>query len=280
MSKAAVLKNNDFDPAFDIGLMTGAARSAAAGLRADFAALDTLVIDEKGPGDFVSRADRKAEETVVGILSAARPDWGFLGEEGTDRRGNDARFRWIIDPLDGTNNFVHGLPHWCVTIALERDGDIVAGVTYSPLLDEMFHAYKGGGVFLNGQPLKRMARKDLKNALIDVDPGHARRDAAQFAQFSKVVAAAEKHCAAVRIEGAGALDLCYLAAGRFDVMFHAGGAKPWDIAAGFLYAREQGLIVTTPEGKPAGIDNGLFLAAAPAMHKAFSELIEWPHVPN
>lgn len=255
--------------------MTGAARQASIALLADFRALESLPVDEKGPGDFVSRADRKSEETIVGILSAARPDWGFLGEEGTDRRGNDPRFRWIIDPLDGTNNFVHGLPHWCITIALERDGDIVAGATYDPLLDEMFHGIKDGGVFLNGAPLKRIGRKGLKNALINIDPGHARRDAAQFAQLGKAVLAAEQHGAAVRVAGAGALDLCYLAAGRFDVLFHAGGAKPWDIAAGFLFVRELGLIVTTPEGAPAGIENGLFLAAEPALHKAFSELIEW-----
>lgn len=269
------MKNKDFDPVFDVNLMTGAARTAAAALKADFAALENLTVDEKGPGDFVSRADRKSEETIVGILSDARPDWGFLGEEGTDRQGNDPRFRWIIDPLDGTNNFVHGLPHWCITIALERDGEIVAGATYDPLLDEMFHGVLGGGVFLNGLPLKRMTRKGIKNALVNIDPGHARRDAAQFAQFGKVVLAAEQHGAAVRVAGAGALDLCYLAAGRFDALFHAGGAKPWDIAAGFMFCREQGLIATTPEGDTASIHNGLFLAAEPALHKAFSELIEW-----
>ena len=170
------MKNKDFDPVFDVNLMTGAARTAAAALKADFAALENLTVDEKGPGDFVSRADRKSEETIVGILSDARPDWGFLGEEGTDRQGNDPRFRWIIDPLDGTNNFVHGLPHWCITIALERDGEIVAGATYDPLLDEMFHGVLGGGVFLNGLPLKRMTRKGIKNALVNIDPGHARRN--------------------------------------------------------------------------------------------------------
>lgn len=269
------MRNNDFDPGFDLDLMTGAARTAAAALKADFAALDTLAVDEKGPGDFVSQADRKSEATIVALLSDARPDWGFLGEEGTDRQGNDPRFRWIIDPLDGTNNFVHGLPHWCVTIALERDGEIVAGATYDPLLDEMFHGYAGGGVFLNGKPLKRMARKGLKNALINIDPGHSRRDTAQFAQFGTAVLAAEAQGAAVRVAGAGALDLCYLAAGRFDVLFHAGGAKPWDIAAGFLFLREMGLVVTTPGGTHATIQDGLFLAAEPALHQAFSELIEW-----
>lgn len=269
------MKNNDFDPDFDIGLMTGAARTAAAALKADFAALENLIVDEKGPGDFVSRADRTSEETIVGILSAARPDWGFLGEEGTDRTGNDPRFRWIIDPLDGTNNFVHGLPHWCITIALERDGEIIAGATYDPLLDEMFHGFAGGGVYLNGAPIKRRVRSGIKNALINIDPGHARRDAAQFAEFGKVVLAAEQHGAAVRVAGAGALDLCYLAAGRFDVLFHAGGAKPWDIAAGFLFVRELGLIATTREGTAASIYNGLFLAADSALHRSFSELIEW-----
>jgi myo-inositol-1(or 4)-monophosphatase len=253
--------------------MQGAVMAAAASLLADFAALKQLDIRSKGPGDFVSQADTKAEGIIVGSLRDAYPDWGFLGEEGTAITGKDARYRWIIDPLDGTNNFIHGFPHWCVTVALEKDGVIIAGMTYDPLLKELYYAEQGKGAFMNGAALSISARSDMKDALVLVDPGHARRDDAWFSAFMTAVAAGEQQAAAVRIGGSGALDLCYLAAGRFDVMYHAGGAKPWDIAAGFLFLREVGGIVTDMALSPIDHMEGRFLAAKPSFHAEFAKLL-------
>ncbi len=215
-------------------VMARAIEKSARSLVRDFNEVEKLQISVKGPGDFVSKADNRSEEILLESLTKDRPEWGFMGEEGTDIKGKDARYRWIVDPLDGTNNFLHGLPHWCVTVALEKDGEIVAGMTFDPIRQEMFRAEKGGGAFMNNTRLRVSGRKELKDALIHIDAGYARKDPKKYELFSHAVNQSGLHASSVRVMGAGALDLCYVAAGRFDVMLHCGLAKHWDIAAVFL----------------------------------------------
>lgn len=254
-------------------VMARAIEKAARSLVRDFNEVEKLQISVKGPGDFVSKADKRSEQILLESLSKDRPDWGFMGEEGTDQKGKDERYRWIVDPLDGTNNFLHGVPHWCITVALEKDGEIVAGMTFDPIRQEMFRVEKGGGAFMNNTRLRISGRKELKDALVVVDAGYSRKVDSEYEFYQKIISLTERNTSAARTFGAGALDLCYVAAGRADIMIHAGGAKPWDVAAGFLMVREAAGIVTDLSHKPAGVMNGQFLAGSPVLHAKYAELI-------
>src|SRR6266568_1546136 len=197
-----------------INVMTAAALKASRGLKRDFGEVEQLQVSMKGPGDFVSNADLKAEKLVRGELSKARPGYGFLIEESGESRGSDARHRWIVDPLDGTTNFLHGIPHFAISIALERDGEIVAGVVYDPTRDEMFWAEKGAGAYVNEHRLRVSARRGLGDAVIGTGmPFGARADAGTYIA---TLAAITRATAGIRRTGSAALDLAYVAAGRFD----------------------------------------------------------------
>jgi myo-inositol-1(or 4)-monophosphatase len=234
-----------------ITVMIRAAFAAAKGLKRDFGEVEHLQVSEKGPGDFVSRADHQAERTLRAELLRTRPEYGFLGEEGTNEKG-DGRNRWIVDPLDGTTNFLHGVPHFAISIGLERDGEIVAGVIYQPVSDELFWTEKGNGAFVDtpnsrSRRLRVSGRKDAERALIGTGIPHIGKG--DHAMYHAKLAAVTGHTAGVRRWGAAALDLAFVAAGRFDAFFEFGLA-PWDVAAGALMVREAGGMISDIAGLP------------------------------
>ena len=227
--------------------MIGAARKAGRKLARDFGEVAELQVSKKGPADFVSAADTKAEEVLVEELTKARPGYGFLAEERGVVEGTDKTHTWIIDPLDGTTNFLHGLPHFAINIALEREGAVVAAVTFNPANNELFWAEKGRGAFLNDKRLRVSARSHLIDSLLATGipfagrPGHA--------QFLKELHQMTQRVAGVRRFGSAALDLAYVAAGRFDGYWER-GLQPWDIAAGGLLVLEAGGTVVNADGGP------------------------------
>ena len=221
-----------------LNVMVQAAFKAGKSLARDFGEVQNLQVSLKGPGDYVSQADRKAEKLIREELLKARPTYGFLGEEGEEIVGTDGAHRWIVDPLDGTTNFLHGIPHFAISIGLEREGVLVAGVIYNPASDELFTAEKGKGAFLNDKRRLRVAaRKSLADAVVVTGiphrgrPGHPR-----FLDEMKTVM---MEVAGLRRSGSAALDLAYVAAGRIDGYFEI-GLYPWDMAAGCLLVREAG----------------------------------------
>ena len=224
----------------NLNVMIQAARKAARRLVRDFNEVENLQVSVKGVGDFVSNADRRAEETIRDVLMEARPNYGFLGEEGTAIEGKDPTRRWIVDPLDGTTNFLHGLPHWAVSIALEHKGDIVAGVVYDPAKDEMFTAEKGEGAWLNDRRIRVSARRDLTQMLFCTGFPFGGRPG--LPKTLKAVSHVLPGTSGIRRMGAASLDLAYVAAGRFDGFWEI-GLNPWDIAAGMILVREAGGLV-------------------------------------
>jgi myo-inositol-1(or 4)-monophosphatase len=220
-----------------INVMVAAARKAARNLRRDFGEVEKLQVSLKGPANFVSAADHRAEETVRAELARARPGYGFLGEEGGRQEGSDKTHCWIVDPLDGTTNFLHGIPHFAISIALEREGVIVAGIVYNPLNEELFVAERGKGAFLNDQRLRVAARQRLSEAVIACGLPHLGRG--DLAQFRKEFAVVQDKVAGLRRFGAATLDLGWVAAGRLDAYWER-NLSAWDIAAGLLLVREAG----------------------------------------
>ena len=217
-------------------VMERAARKAARGLVHDFGEIENLQVSVKGPADFVSTADLQAERTLKAELGKARPEFGFLMEE-TGAVAGDGRHRWIVDPLDGTTNFLHGIPHFAISIGVEREGEIIAGVVYDPMRDEMFYAEKGFGAFVNDRRLRVSARQQLGDAVIGT--GIPYRERGDHPEYLKLLAQVMATTAGVRRMGAASLDLAYVAAGRFDGFFEI-GLSPWDVAAGMLLVREAG----------------------------------------
>jgi myo-inositol-1(or 4)-monophosphatase len=246
-----------------INVMVRAAEKAGRALVRDFGEVEQLQVSRKGPADFVSTADRKAEKTLREELQKARPEFGFLMEETGESEGKDKSARWIVDPLDGTTNFLHGLPHWAISVALEKNGEIVAGVVYEPVHDEMFWAEKGQGAYLNHQRLRVSERRNLGDALIATGmpfkgrPGHAAFLAEAEAVMTEV--------AGIRRWGAASLDLAYVAAGRFDGYWER-NLNPWDIAAGMLLVTEAGGFVGEIGGGRNVVYGTSILAANAHLH--------------
>ena len=249
-------------------VMIDAARKAGRGLARDFGELGELQVSKKGTGDYVSAADLKAEQVLVEELNKARPGYGVLAEERGLVEGSDKTHTWIIDPLDGTTNFLHAIPHFAINIALQREGVIVAGVTYNPATGDIFWSEKGKGTFLNDKRLRVAARRDLTESLLATGipfvgkPGHA--------AFLKELHQITQRVSGVRRYGSAALDLAWVAAGRFDGFWER-NLKPWDIAAGILMVTEAG-------GKVSGIDpdedileTGNILAANLELHPLILE---------
>jgi myo-inositol-1(or 4)-monophosphatase len=250
-------------------VMSGAAQKAARALKRDFGEVENLQVSQKGPSDFVSAADLKAEKTIRVELQKARPKFGFLMEESGTIPGEDPDHRWIVDPLDGTTNFLHGLPHFAISIALEMKGDLIAGLVFNPITDEMFFAERGKGAFLNNRRLRVSARAHLADAVITTGIPHLGRGdhPAYLAQLSRVMGAT----AGVRRLGSASLDLAYVAAGRCDGFWEY-GLEPWDIAAGILLIREAGGFVTDISGKDAlGASN--IVAANAKLYKPLLDLL-------
>ena len=253
-----------------LNVMVAAAQKAAKGLIRDFGELEQLQVSKKGPADFVSRADRRAEQVLRFELTKARPAYGLLLEEGGEIAGSDTSNRWIVDPLDGTTNFLHGIPHFSISIALERDAEVFAGVIYSPVHDEMYVAERGGGAFLNGRRLRVSGRSRVDEALFATGiPVMGIDNHALFlAQLRGVMAVS----AGVRRFGSAALDLAYVAAGRYDGYWE-NGLQPWDIAAGILLVREAGGFVSDLAGGKRMLAGGGILATNSQLHDALGALI-------
>ncbi|HEY7297790.1 MAG TPA: inositol monophosphatase family protein [Xanthobacteraceae bacterium] len=247
-----------------LNVMIKAARKAGRTLRRDFGEVEHLQVSLKGPANFVTAADRRAEEIVHEELSRARPGYGFLGEEGGRREGPDKTHCFIVDPLDGTSNFLHGIPHFAVSIALEREGTMVAGVIYNPANDDLFVAERGKGAFLNDQRLRVAARRRLLDAVIACAlPHHGRGD---LALGIREIAAVQDKVAGLRRFGAAALDLAWVAAGRLDGYWER-NISPWDVAAGMVLVREAGGFVTDLDGGEASCRTSDVVAGNEAIHR-------------
>jgi len=224
----------------NLTVMINAARKAARRLVRDFGEVENLQVSLKGAGDFVSSADRKAEESIRADLMHARLAYGWIGEESGAADGADGMHRWIVDPLDGTTNFLHGMPHWAISIGLERKGEMIAGVVYDPIKDEMFTAEKGGGAWLNDRRLRVSGRRDM--AMCVIGCGAPCSGSKYLPAWLRETAQVAPMVAGLRRNGAAALDLAYVAAGRFDGCWER-GLKLWDMAAGALMVREAGGIL-------------------------------------
>jgi myo-inositol-1(or 4)-monophosphatase len=256
--------------------MTNAAHKAAKRLLRDFAEVEQLQVSVKGPSDFVTQADLRAEETLREELGRARPGYAFLMEEGGAEGSENWAWRWIVDPLDGTTNFLHGIPHWAISIGLEKrlpDGgsEAAAGLVYAPAADEIFWAEKGGGAYVNDRRLRVSARRELKEALFATGVPFAAVASARRAAFSRTLAGLMPRVAGIRRFGSAALDLAWVAAGRYDGYWEL-GLKPWDMAAGLLLVREAGGYATDPFGKDPR-DSGDVVAGTPHLHAKLREFV-------
>ncbi|MCX7587399.1 inositol monophosphatase family protein [Phenylobacterium sp. 58.2.17] len=252
-------------------VMSDAARKAARGLNRDFGELSELQVSRKAPADFVSAADIKAEQTVFEALEKARPGYSFLGEERGLVEGTDKTHTWIVDPLDGTTNFLHAIPHFAINIALEREGAVVAAVTYNPVTNELFWAEKGKGCFVNDKRLRVAGRKHLDESVLGTGIpflGHG-----QHARFLKELHQISQRVAGVRRFGAASLDLAYVAAGRLDGFWER-DLKPWDMAAGVLMITEAGGKVTNADGGDDIMGSGSICAANLDLHPLLVEKLK------
>jgi myo-inositol-1(or 4)-monophosphatase len=258
-----------------ITVMDRAVRKAAPRLRRDFGEVAQLQVSRKGPADFVSMADKRSEATLVDELRYARPDWGFLLEEGGEIAGNPDKPRWIVDPLDGTSNFLHGIPHFAISIAVEEkrpDGrpEITHGMIYQPLTDESFWAEKGRGAWLTDRRLRVSARRDLFEAVLGTGVPHLGRSDSE--RWSKIYAAVGPEVAGIRRFGSAALDLAWVAAGRMDG-FWEDDLDAWDTAAGLLLVKEAGGFVTDYRGQDQMFQRRQYLAANGDLHSKLHKLV-------
>jgi myo-inositol-1(or 4)-monophosphatase len=256
-----------------LNVMVQAALKAGKSLSRDFGEVQNLQVSIKGPSDFVSQADLKAEKIVYEELMKARPTYGFLGEEGGEIIGTDGAHRWIVDPLDGTTNFLHGIPQFAVSIALERSGEIVAGVIFNPATDELYTAERGNGAFLNDRRIRVAARKLLSDSVIGCGVPHLGRG--HHGKFLVELRHVMGEAAGLRRMGAASLDLAYVAAGRFDGFWET-NLSPWDIAAGIVLIREAGGFVSNMEGASDMFGTGHVAAGNEYIHKALVEVVNRP----
>ena len=258
-----------------ITVMQRAARKAAPRLRRDFGEVEQLQVSRKGPADFVSMADKRSEQTIVEELRNARPDWGMLLEEGGEIEGNPDKPRWIVDPLDGTTNFLHGVPHFAISIAVEDrkpDGrpEITQGLVYQPLTDESFWAEKGNGAWHNDRRLRVSARRHLDEALIGTGLPHFGRG--NVSTWSRIYGAIAPEVSGIRRFGAASLDFAWVAAGRMDGFWEE-DLDPWDSAAGMLLVKEAGGFVSDYRGQDRMMERREYLAANGDLHSRLHKLV-------
>ena len=256
-----------------LNVMVQAALKAGKSLSRDFGEVQNLHVSLKGPGDYVSQADRKAEKIVREELLKARPTYGFLGEESEEIKGTDGAHRWIVDPLDGTTNFLHGIPLFGTSIALERSGEIVAGVVYNPATDDLFTAERGGGAFVNDRRLRVSGRKNLSDSVIGCGAPHLGRG--QHGRFLVQLRHVMGEVAGIRRLGSASIDLAYVAAGRFDGFWEE-YLSPWDVAAGVILIKEAGGFVSDLTGGSDFIEGGSIVAGNEHIHKALIEVANRP----
>ena len=258
-------------------VMQNAAQKASKRLLRDFNEVEQLQVSVKGPSDFVSQADLRAEATLREELAKARPGYGFLMEESGASGSANWAWRWVVDPLDGTTNFLHGIPHWCISIALQRrlqDGstEIAAGMIYNPVHDEMFWAEKGIGAYLNERRLRVSARRELKDALFATGIPFAAVSGQRRLAFARTLGVLMPQVAGIRRFGAAALDMAWVAAGRFDAYWEE-DVNTWDAAAGLLLVREAGGYVSDFRGGERMFERREFLAANDGLHSRLHKLV-------
>lgn len=257
-----------------MNVMVKAARKAARLIARDFGEVEQLQVSRKGPADFVTASDLKVEQSLRDDLSKARPGYGFVMEESGVVEGPDKSHRWIVDPIDGTTNFMHGIPHFAISIALEREGQLQSALIYNPIVDEMFWAEKGQGAFVNDRQakdrrLRVSARQDLKDSVIATGIPYAGKVGAET--FKSELALVMESVAGIRRFGAASLDLAYVAAGRFDAYWER-NLSAWDVAAGILIVREAGGEVSSlTDADPL---EGHILASNSHLHRPVRELLK------
>lgn len=255
-----------------INVMAKAADKAAKGLRRDFGEVEHLQVSRKGPADFVSNADLQSQNIIREELSKARPDFGFIMEEKDGSVDTSGKADcWIVDPLDGTTNFLHGVPHWCISIAATRNGEVIAGYIYNPITDENFWAEKGLGAFQDSKRLRVSARKDLSECLIATGlpfKGSKR----SLTSAVKEVEAVIPHVAGIRRAGSAALDLAYVAAGRYDGYWEDRLGQ-WDVAAGIIIVKEAGGMVGPLNAGASPLVDGDIIAGNPDIHERLTSIL-------
>jgi len=253
-----------------LNVMIAAARKAGRGLIRDFGELENLQISKKGPADFVSTADSRTERILIEELTKARPGYGFLLEEGGAVEGRDKTHRFIIDPIDGTTNFLHGIPQFAISIALEREGQLVSALVFNPVTDEMYVAEKSHGAYLNDRRLRVAARQNLSDILVASGAPFLGKDGREafLTELNGVISST----AGMRRFGSASLDLAWTASGRFDAFWER-NLKPWDIAAGILLVREAGGVVSDLDGRDCMMDCGHIFAANDSLHRPLLALL-------
>ena len=257
----------------NLNLMIKAARKAGRSLVKDFREVENLQVSAKGPGDFVTKADREAERIIKEERRGARPSYGWVGEETGEEAGEDPTRRWLVDPLDGTTNFLHGLPHWCVSIALEHKGEIVSAVVFDPAKDEMYRAEKGQGAWMNESRIRVSGRRHMIEAIFATGVPFAGRGTlpATLQDLARLMPV----CAGVRRWGAAALDLAYVAAGRYDGYWER-GLNSWDMAAGLLLVKEAGGFVgPVREGRDM-LESGSIIAGNGELYEPLCKILREP----
>jgi len=260
-----------------VRVMEKAARKAGGKLRRDFGEVEHLQVSRKGPSDFVSKADQASERIIWDELRAARPDWGFLFEEAGEIEGEEGKPRFVVDPLDGTSNFLHGIPHFAISIAAQERkldgsgwGEVTAGVVYQPMTDETFWAEKSRGSWLQDKRLRVSGRRDMSEALIAT--GTPYQGHGNFAEWTKIFHKVGMQVAGVRRFGSAALDLAWVAAGRYDGFWES-ELSPWDTAAGCLLVREAGGFVTDYRGRSQAICADQVIAGNDPLHSRLHKLV-------
>ncbi|MEM7620453.1 MAG: inositol monophosphatase family protein [Pseudomonadota bacterium] len=255
-------------------VMIAAARKAGRRLARDFGEVENLQVSLKGPANFVSTADMKAEQILYEELSRVRPGYSFLMEESGSVEGSDKTHKWIIDPLDGTTNFLHGIPLFCISIGLEREGEMVAGLVFNPVSNELYTAEKGQGCFLDDRRIRVAARSKLKDCVLSTGIPHLGRQGHEtFLQECKAIMGT---VSGLRRTGSAALDLAWVAAGRFDAFWER-NLSPWDTAAGIVLVREAGGYVSDLDGKQGMFDKGHIAAGNESIHRDLTKLIKKIH---
>ena len=256
----------------NLNVMLRAAEKAARSLSRDFGEVENLQVSRKGPGDFVSAADKRAEQIIYDELSATRSGYSFLMEESGEHKGTDGEYRFIVDPLDGTTNFLHGIPHWCISIGLEKQGEMIAGLILDPIKNEVFHAEKGSGAFTGKRRLRVSARNELPFAVI-CGGDCVRRNPETKASLLKGIEKVINTTAGFRRSGSAALDLAYVAAGRYEG-FWENNLSPWDCAAGTLIVKEAGGAVASLKGNANPVYADTILASNMALHNMLKEMLK------
>ncbi|NCF78896.1 MAG: inositol monophosphatase [Alphaproteobacteria bacterium] len=246
-----------------MNVMRAAVEKAGRALRRDFGEVENLQVSKKGPGDFVSQADLKAEKILFEELSEARPGYGFLMEEHGAVKGADTTHRWIIDPLDGTTNFLHGIPHFAISVALEREGTLVAGVIYNPITDELFFGERGPGAYGPSGRLRVAARNRLSDTIIA--SGMPYKESSKRPEWQDKIIALSNDVGDIRTFGSAALDLAYVAAGRVDGYVET-ELGAWDLAAGIVLVREAGGLVSDHSNRQRMLDEGAIVAGNETVH--------------